>query len=72
MWLNKDHYNGLSCLPHDTGTYKQTPFETIDSNTYAEMEKHLTTVDLTNIIEDGDNTDLSGEIACSGGACELK
>lgn len=73
MWLNKDHYNGLSCLPYDTGTYKQTPFETIDSNVYAEMEKHLTNVDLTNITEDGDDTDLSNELACTGpNGCELK
>lgn len=72
MWLNKDYYNGLSCLPYSDANYKQMPFETIDSNTYAEMEKHLTNVDLSNIIEENDDTDLSGEIACSGGTCELK
>ncbi|CAB4125462.1 hypothetical protein UFOVP53_144 [uncultured Caudovirales phage] len=72
MWANKEFYNGLSCLPYNTGSYKQTPFETITSEQYSEMEKHLVNVDLTNIVEDGDDTDLSGEIACSGGACELK
>ena len=28
--------------------------------------------DLTKIIEDDDNTDLSGELACAGGVCEIK
>ncbi len=72
MWMNKEFYNGLSCLPHNGGTYKQAPFETITSEEYAELEKHLTNVDLSNITEEQDDTDLSGEIACSGGACELK
>lgn len=67
MWDNKEVYNGLSVLPYDGGTYTQAPFETITSEMYAEMEKHLNNIDLTNIIEEGDDTDLSGEIACGGG-----
>ena len=27
MWENRDSYTGLSVLPYDSGTYKQTPFE---------------------------------------------
>jgi ribonucleoside-diphosphate reductase alpha chain len=27
MWSNREHYNGLSVLPYDGGTYKQAPFE---------------------------------------------
>lgn len=71
MWDNKEHYNGLSVLPHDGGTYTQAPFETINSETYAEMEKHLDEIDLTNVVEENDDTDLSGEIACAGGTCEI-
>jgi hypothetical protein len=33
--------------------------------------KSLTNVDLTKVIELQDNTNLSGEVACSGGACEI-
>ena len=29
------------------------------------------TVDLSNVMETEDNTDLSGELACSGGSCEV-
>ena len=34
--------------------------------------KALKDVDLSKVIELEDNTDLSGELACAGGACEIK
>jgi len=34
--------------------------------------KSLLSVDLTNIVEMQDDTDLQGELACAGGACEIK
>ena len=72
MWDNRDHYNGLSVLPYDGGTYTQAPFEDITKKEYNELMKHLTEVDLSNVKETEDNTDLSGELACAGGACEIK
>ena len=72
MWENREHYNGLSVLPYDGGTYTQAPFEDCTEETYNEMLKSLTNVDLTQVIELDDNTDLSGELACAGGACEIK
>ena len=71
MWDNRDVYNGLSVLPHDGGTYKQAPFEDCSKETYEAMLETLTEVDLTKVIEVEDNTDLSGELACAGGACEI-
>jgi len=71
MWKNRDHYNGLSVLPYDGGTYTQAPFEDISKVQYDMAMKHLKNVDLTRIIEDEDETDLSGELACAGGACEI-
>ena len=71
MWTNRKHYNGLSVLPYDGGTYTQAPFEDIDKNTYNEMMKTLTEVDLSNVVEVEDNTNLSGELACAGGSCEI-
>ena len=71
MWKNKDHYNGLSVLPHNGGTYKQAPFEDITKAKYDELLKSLNEIDLTKVIELDDNTDLSGELACSGGSCEV-
>jgi len=71
MWSNRDYYNGLSVLPYDGGTYTQAPFEDIDEAEYNKMSKVLSDVDLTKIIESDDNTDLSGELACAGGNCEI-
>jgi len=71
MWDNKDSYNGLSVLPYDGGTYTQAPFEDIDKETYERMMGSLSKVDLSNIIEEEDETDLKGELACAGGACEI-
>ena len=71
MWENRDHYNGLSVLPYDGGTYQQAPFENCTELKYDTMMESLTSVDLTKVIELDDNTDLSGEAACAGGACEI-
>jgi len=71
MWENKSHYNGLSVLPYDGGTYVQAPFEDITKKQFDEMVKTLHNVDLSRVIESDDNTDLSGEIACSGGVCDI-
>tara|TARA_R110001583_G_scaffold8588_12_gene41084 strand:+ start:224 stop:2128 length:1905 start_codon:yes stop_codon:yes gene_type:complete len=71
MWENRKHYNGLSVLPYNGGTYTQAPFEDITEEKYNQMMKSLTDIDLSRVIELDDNTDLSGELACSGGQCEI-
>ena len=71
MWDNRNHYNGLSVLPYDGGTYTQAPFEDITEGEYLNMLQHLTDINLENVIETEDNTDLSGELACAGGSCEI-
>jgi ribonucleoside-triphosphate reductase len=71
MWDNKDHYNGLSVLPYNGGTYTQAPFEDCTVEVYNDMLTTLKDIDLTKIIEEQDETNLSGEIACAGGACEI-
>ena len=71
MWDNRDVYNGLSVLPYDGGTYKQPPFEDCSKETYEAMLKTLNKVDLTQVRESDDNTNLSGELACAGGVCEI-
>ena len=71
MWENRKHYNGLSVLPYDGGTYTQAPFEDITREKYEEMLKSLTDINLSNIVEEHDDTDLKGELACAGGACEI-
>jgi len=72
MWENRSCYNGLSVLPYDGGSYIQAPFEDCDEETYNKLIETMKDIDLTKVIEDDDNTDLSGEVACAGGACEVK
>ena len=71
MWENRDHYNGLSVLPYNGGTYVQAPFEDCTEEDYERMMKTLSEIDLSNVIEEKDETNLSGELACAGGACEI-
>ena len=71
-WDNRDSYNGIAVLPYDNGSYVQPPFETCTKKEYEEAMKHLTQVDLKFIVEERDDTDLQGEIACGGSvSCEV-
>lgn len=72
MWNNRECFNGLAVLPHDGGTYQQTPFEDITEERYQEMLQHLVKIDLTKVIEEDDTTARKEEVACGGGACELR
>ena len=71
MWDNREYYNGLSVLTYNGGTYTQAPFEDITEQEFNKRVKLLNDVDLFNIVETTDETDLSGELACAGGICEI-
>ena len=72
MWNNREFYNGLSVLPYNGGTYKQAPFQDITEDKYNEMLTYLKEVDLSKVTEETDETNLTGELACAGGACEIQ
>ena len=71
MWKNRNNFNGISVLPYDGGSYIQAPFEDISKEKYELLEASLSNIDLTKVIESEDNTNLSGEIACGAGGCEV-
>jgi ribonucleoside-diphosphate reductase alpha chain len=71
MWVNRNMYTALSVLPFDDHTYTQAPFEDCDEETYNTMMETLREVNVDNITEVEDTTDLQGEVACGGGACEV-
>ena len=71
MWKNRHSYNGISVLPYDGGTYKQAPFEDCTKEVYDKMEKLLTSIDLSKVVEEVDNTSQKEQAACSGGNCEV-
>jgi len=71
MWENLEDYNGIAVLPYDGGTYQQAPFEDISEEQFSSLSQFLTKIDLTKVHEKHDNTDLTGEVACSSGGCEI-
>lgn len=73
MWDNRHNYNGLSVLPFDGGTYKNAPFQEVPDAVFQRKLKYIqgTTIDLTLIVEELDNTTVSDTIACAGGACDI-
>ena len=71
LWENKSHFNGLSFLPEDLGSYAQTPFETITKDQHDQMVKSLNALNVANIVEMSDNTKLMDQQACGGGNCEI-
>jgi ribonucleoside-diphosphate reductase alpha chain len=72
MWKNKDYYTGISVLPYDGGSYKQAPFEDCTEERFDNLISHLHNIDLKNVIEEEDQTDLKDQVACAGGACEVQ
>lgn len=72
MWNNRDSYTGLSVLPYSEHTYVQAPFEEFSKEEYERLFQSLQNVDLSQIFETEDETDLQGEVACQAGNCEIK
>ena len=71
MWENRDSYSAMSCLPEDLGTYKQAPFESITKEEFEQLSANVHNIDLINVVEIGDDTNLVDQAACAGGACEV-
>ena len=71
MWENRECYSGISLLPYDGGSYIQAPFEDCSKEKFEELTQYLADVNLSMILEHSDETNLSGELACAGGACQV-
>jgi ribonucleoside-diphosphate reductase alpha chain len=72
MWDNRENFTALSVLPYSDHSYIQSPYEDITEEEYKQLVGHLHKIDLTKVVEVEDNTDLSGEVACGGGGCEVQ
>ena len=71
MWNNRKYYTGISVLPFSDHTYQQAPFENCTKEQYEQMISQLHSIDITQIIEEQDNTSLTEQVACSGAGCEI-
>lgn len=72
LWKHRDTYGGISVLPAMDAWYPQLPFEDATKEDYEKLLSSMTSIDVSQITEEEDFTDLQGELACSGGACEVK
>lgn len=72
MWNNRQSYHGLSILPYTDHTYKQAPFEDCTEEEFNNLYSKIHNIDLSQIVEETDETNLTGELACAGGNCEIK
>lgn len=72
MWSNKNSYNGISVLPFfGADAYPQLPFQDCTKEKYEEMLPWLDNIDISKVYEENNNVNLSAELACAGGVCEL-
>lgn len=69
MWKNQDHYTGISVLPYDTGSYVQAPFTDCTEDQFNTYMQFMTDINLDDVLEIEDNTSLTDQAACGGGAC---
>ncbi|MNL05347.1 Adenosylcobalamin-dependent ribonucleoside-triphosphate reductase [compost metagenome] len=73
MWINREHYNGISVLPyHGAEAYPQLPFSDCTKEEYEALLPHLESINIDEVFEkDGKAINLTAELACAGNFCEL-
>ena len=76
IWDNRADFTGISMLAAaGDKIYQQAPHEEVvtaqDETLWNELITKFKPVDFTLMTEESDATNLQGEIACAGGACEL-
>jgi hypothetical protein len=64
--------SGVSFLPHDGGSYRQSPYEAITKDLYEAMlptvPEHL---DWDSLVEIEDNVEGVQTLACTSGSCDI-
>lgn len=67
-----DEMSGVSFLPHDGGSYRQAPYETITKEEYDNAIINIPTkVDWDALVEMDDNVEGAQTLACTAGNCEI-
>lgn len=72
VWKHFDEITGVSFLPHDGGTYRQAPYETISEGEYQYFLSLMpTSIDWEAFRENTDNVEGAQMLACVAGVCEI-
>lgn len=73
MWDQRNNYRAISLFPYDGGTYKQAPFEECTKEVFENYSNRIKDIDLREVREEEDNEAyLLDNVACGGGACEIR
>ena len=73
-WVYKhfDDLTGVSFLPHDGGTYKQSPYMEMSEEEYNNLlSKTPEFIDWDELLEHEDNVEGAQTLSCSAGVCDL-
>lgn len=76
LWDNKLYFSGVSMLGHvGDKEYENAPREAVvndaDEAKWQYLINNYKPINWADMVENEDNTQLSGEVACAGGACEI-
>src|SRR3990167_2506086 len=73
VWDHKQFVGGLSFLPVDNAQYSQMPYERISHDEYDKRVAEFPKLDFSKLflLEHDDYTDVSGELACIAGTCDI-
>lgn len=77
LWENREHFSGVTLISATSDKdYSFAPNEEIvteaDEARWNQLLAHYKTVDYSKLIEEEDSTDVVQELACVGGACEVR
>jgi ribonucleoside-diphosphate reductase alpha chain len=72
VWNNFNEISGVSFLPFDTGTYRQTPYEECTKEQYEELLAQMpTSINWDELQEYDDNVEGAQMLSCTSGQCEI-
>lgn len=73
VYKNWELVGGLTFLPRTNHIYQLAPYEEISKERYEDLLKQLEKIDFSKLsrYEVHDETEMTRELACAGGACEI-
>jgi ribonucleoside-diphosphate reductase alpha chain len=70
-WKNFSEISGVSYLPFDGGSYRQSPYEECSEEAYDNLKTQIPVINWEDFKEVTDNVEGAQQLACSAGVCEI-
>ena len=71
VWEHFSELSGVSFLPFDGGSYRQSPYEECTEEEYNQLLSVMPVLNWELFMEDTDNVEGAQQLACTAGYCEL-